>query len=228
MSEQMQSLSIVNTWVKAATSPNEEAYQQIANDPGASFGKSALWIFLAGMVGSFISGLVSYIRYTVFGVSDMNLFGEYGEYFRDFTAFQPSVTGVITGTLLGGIASIIAALITVGFIYIVSRVLGGTGSYENLFNTMAAYQVPIGVVTAVVSAIPVLNCLSIFIGIYGIVLGVIANKVVMGYDMGKAVIATVVIPIVVVGILCICVFVIVGPAIYAVFQNIADGLNAMP
>ena len=41
MSEENQSLSIVNIWVKALTSPNDETYQQIANDPGASFGMDA-------------------------------------------------------------------------------------------------------------------------------------------------------------------------------------------
>jgi hypothetical protein len=228
MSEEIKSLSIVNTWVKAITAPNEEAYQQIASNPGASFGKSTLWVFLAGMVGSFISLVVNYIQYALIGSSDVGLFGEYGEYFQDLPIFQPSLIGVITGTFFGGIASLVGALIMVGLIYIVSRALGGTGGYEKLFNTMAAYQVPIGVVTVIVGVIPVVGCLSIFVGIYGIVLGVIANKVVMGYDMGKAVIASVVIPVAIAAVIFICFAVILGAAISSVYQNLIDGLNTGP
>ncbi|MGD8456515.1 MAG: Yip1 family protein [Anaerolineales bacterium] len=228
MSEEIQALSIVNTWIKAITSPNEEAYQQIARNPGASFGKSALWIFVAGMVVGGISGVVNYIRHSIFGSTDMGFLGEYGEYFQDLPIFQPSLIGVITGIPLYGIVSLVAALIVVGLIYFVSRALGGVGSYEMLFNTTAAYQVPVSVITAVVSAIPVVGCLSIFVGIYGIVLGVIANKVVMGYDMGKAVVASVVIPIVIAAIFFGCVFVILGAAVGAVYQDLINGMNSMP
>lgn len=175
------------------------------------------------MVAAFISGIVNYIRYNALGSSGMDFFGEYGGYFQDLPIFQPTLIGVVTGTPLGGIVSLIAGLVAVGFIYVVSRALGGSGSYEKLFNTMAAFQVPISVVTAVVSVVPLVGCLSGFIGIYGLVLVVIANKVVMGYDTGKAVIASVVIPVVVVGIIFLCMFVILGAAIGAVFQNLAGG-----
>jgi hypothetical protein len=215
MSEEMHSLSLVDTWIKAVTAPNEEAYQQIANEPGASFGRSALWIFLAGMVGSLISGMVNYIRVTIFGSTGMEFFGEYSDLFQNLPMFRPTLMGVITGTPAGGIAALVGGLVFVGFIYIISRALGGVGSYEKLFNTMAAYEVPLGVVTAIVGAIPVVGCLSIFLGIYGIVLGVIANKVVMGYDMGKAVIASVVIPIAIVLVIFICLAIFLGVAISA-------------
>lgn len=228
MSEEMQSLSIVDTWLKAVTSPNEEAYQQIASDPGASFGRSALWVFVAGMVGSLISGMVNYIRVTISGSTGMGFLGQYSDLFQNLPIFRPTLIGVITGTPVGGIALLAGALISVGFIYVFSRALGGVGSYENLFNTMAAYEVPLGVVTAIVGAIPVVGCLGIFLGIYGIVLGVIANKVVMGYDMGKAVIASVVIPIAIAAVIFVCLAVILGAAITAVFQNISNGLNALP
>jgi hypothetical protein len=228
MSEENQSLSIINTWVKALTSPSDETYQQIADDPGASFGKSALWIFLAGMLGSLISGMVNYVRFTVFGSTGMEFFGDYGEFFQGLSMFQPSIFGVITGSPVAGVMSVIFALVAVGLIYVVSRALGGVGSYEKLFTTMAAYEVPLGVVIAIVGAVPVVNCLSVVLGIYGIVLGVIANKVVMEYNWGKAFIASVAVPLAIAAVIFLCMFVIVGSAIEAVFQNIVDGLNAVP
>ena len=129
---------------------------------------------------------------------------------------------------MAGVVTVIGALIIVGLIFATSKALGGTGSYENLFNTMAAYQVPLGVVTTLVGVIPVVGCLGFLIGIYGLVLGVIANKVVMQYDWGKAAIASVVVPVVIGAIIFFCVFLVVGAAIGSVFGNIMDGLNSIP
>jgi hypothetical protein len=110
--------------------------------------------------------------------------------------------------------------------------LGGTGSFEKLFYGYAAYAAPMLLVTGLVGAIPFVNfCLSPLLGIYGIVLAVIANKAAHGYDTGKAVIA-VLAPGLVIFLLCCCVFfvfgaalsAILGPAVENVFGNLQNNL----
>lgn len=228
MSSEMFSMSLINTWIKALTAPNEETYQQIADDPNASLGKSALLVFLAGVVGGLISGFANYFKYLIGGPTSVGGFGDFGEFLPEIPASEPTIIGAIVSSPLAGFVSVIGALVFVGLVFVVSRALGGTGDYENLFNTMAAYQVPLGVVTTLVGVIPVVNCLGFILGIYGLVLAVIANKVVMRYDWGKAVIASVVVPIIIAAIIFFCVVVVLGAAISAVFGNILDSLNSIP
>jgi hypothetical protein len=228
MSEENPALSIVNTWIKALTSPNEEAYQQIADDPNASLGNAALWVFLSGIAGGLITGIISFARTSIFGSTGMEGFGEYGEIFEGIPMFEPSIISVITCAPVSGIAALIMGLIGVGLIYAVSRALGGVGSFEKLFYTTAAFQVPLSVVISLIGAIPVVNCLVPLLGIYGLVLGVISNKVVMEYDWGKAMIASFLIPIIIGAIIFVCVFVVVGAALATVFGDIMDGLNVTP
>ncbi len=227
MSSEIISMSIFDTWIKALTSPNEDTYQQIADDPNASFGKSVLWIFLAGLASAVIYGIIYFIRLS-FDLPGFGGFGDYGEFFQGVPFSQPSIVSMITCAPFVAVVSVITALVSTGLIFVVSRALGGTGSYEKLFCTLAAFQVPLSVITTLVGMIPWVGCLGAFLGIYGLVLGVIANKVVMQYDMGRAIIATVVIPIVIAAIIFFCVVVVLGAAIGAVFGNVFDSLNSIP
>jgi hypothetical protein len=227
MSSEISSMSILDIWIKALASPNEETYQQIADDPGASFGKSVLWIFLAGLASAFIYGVIYYIRLN-FLSPGLGGFGDYGEFFPGGLLSPPSIVSMITCAPFVAIASVVSALVSTGLIFVASRALGGIGSYEKLFCTLTAFQVPLSVATTLVGSIPWVGCLGFLLGIYGLVLGVIANKVVMQYDWGKAVIASVVVPVVIGTIIFFCVFVVVGAAIGSVFGNIMDSLNSIP
>ena len=218
-----ETLSIIDTWIKALTSPTEETYTKIAKDPGASIGKAILWIFLAGLVGSLISGVLT----SVFGTSPV----PFGEEIFSPGFFERDLLGTILCSPVVGIFAVIGSLIGTGIIYLFSKMLGGIGTYEKLFYTFAAYQVPLGLVTAVLGGIPIIWCLSFVLFIYGLVLNVIANKAVMEYDWGKAVISSVVIPIVILGVVIGCIFlaslVFLG-SIGNVFDGIIENLNTMP
>ncbi|TES88992.1 MAG: DUF1282 domain-containing protein [Anaerolineales bacterium] len=218
-----ETLSIVETWIKALTSPTEETYTKIAKDPGASIGKAILWIFLAGLVGAFITSLSNLVFSTPF----LPL----GEEYFPTEFYEPSLIGVILCTPVSAVFSVIGALVITGFCYIPARALGGTGTYEKLFYTFAAYQVPLGLVTSVLTSIPLIGCLSLFLGLYGLVLLVIATKAVMEFDWGKAVISSFVIPIiiaiVVIGCFLLFFIGIVG-SVGNVFEGIIDNLNTMP
>jgi hypothetical protein len=200
-------LSIVETWIQALTSPTEETYTKIAKDPGASFGKAILWIFLAGLVGSLISGVLTSVFDTSFVPFGEELFPGTTFYERDFGA-------TILGSPVAGIFLVIESLIGTGIIYVVSKMLGGIGTYERLFYTSAAYLAPLGLVTSVLGRIPIIRYLSLVLIIYLLVLNVIANKAVMEYDWGKAVISSVVIPIVIMGVVIGCIIISLGALFY--------------
>ncbi len=221
-------LGAVETWIKALTQPNKGAYRQIVNDPGASVGKAVLWLLLFGFIGGLLTGIIRAIG----GTSFMDQIGQYANY-GDIPFQMPAQSGSafmqIVGSAFGGLfGGVIGALIYAALVQLVAKALGGTGTFEKLFYGFAAYGAPLGMVTSVLSAIPFLGCLSIPLGIYGIVLNVVANQAANEYDTGKAVISSLA-PGLVIFLLCCCVIIafgaILAPVIGGTFGNI---VNSMP
>jgi len=216
----------LETMIKAVTQPKDEGYRQIVNDPGASLGKAVLWLAVSGFLGGLFTGFVSWI----FGTSAFDMVSQYTDY--DIPRTSGSFLSVVTNPIGGAIGAIIGAFLLVGLIHLVSKMLGGEGSFEKMFYASAAFTAPLGLVTSVLNAIPFIRCLTIFVSIYILVLTVIANKVVYGYDTGKAVIASIA-PVLVVFLFCCCIVVIfgslfsavLGPGIGDVFQNITNNLQ---
>ena len=218
-------MSATETWIKALTQPREEAYLSIANDPGASIGKAVLWLAGFGFVGGLITGIAN----AIFGTSAFQQFSDMYSQYGDF-AFTPPQTGggffsIIGGSFGGLFGAVIGALIFVGLVQLVSKMLGGTGSFETLFYASAAYSAPLGLVTSVLSAIPFVGlCLSPLLGIYGIVLAVVANKATHEYDTGKAVIA-VLAPGLLVLLLCCCIIFGLVAFFVPVFQSFGSNFT---
>lgn len=225
-------LGTVETWIKALTQPNKGAYRQIVNDPGASIGKAVLWLLLFGFVGGLLTGIIRSIG----GTSFIDQISQYTTDFGDIPFQMPASSGsafmTIVGSAFGGLfGGVIGALIYAALVQLVAKMLGGTGTFEKLFYGFAAYGAPLGMVTSVLGAIPFVGCLSLPLGIYGIVLNVVANQAANEYDTGKAVISSLA-PALLLGLLCCCIIAVVsiaggailGPVIGDVFNN----LSTMP
>ena len=203
-SNQFSSLNPMETWIKALTQPKEEAYLAIVNDPGASLGKAVIWLAISGFVGGLISGIFSWI----FGGSMyMDQFSQYFDF--DMPMGGGGFMSVVSSPFSGLFGTLIGAFFMTGLVHLAARMLGGTGTFEKLFYGFAAYYAPLGLVTTSLSAIPFLGCLAVPLAIYGLVLNVIANKAVHGYDTGKAVIATLA-PLLIIFLFCCCIIAIIG------------------
>lgn len=217
----MNSSSPIQVWTKAITKPNRTSYEEIVNDPSASLGKGILWLAIAGFLGGLISG--------IFGlIFKSNMFTQFSQYLGDYgTVFERSSGGflsVISSTFGGMIGGVIGALILTGIVQLVARALGGTGSFDQLFYSYAAFQAPLGLATSVLGAIPLIGCISPILGIYGLVLMVIATQAAHNLDTGKAAIASLA-PLIIVFILCCCVFVLIGGITSAIFSSSGGGGN---
>jgi serine/threonine protein kinase len=76
-----------------------------------------------------------------------------------------------------------------GLTYLGARLLGGTGNFVTQAYLMSLFVVPLGVVTGLVNLVPYVGCLVWFpIGLYMIVLGVRATKIVHQLGRGPALI----------------------------------------
>lgn len=203
-------------WVDALTKPNIENYRQIVNDPSASMATALLWLTGVGFIGSLISGTLQ----SIFGVNAV-----FSDVLGSGYATSTSIFGVIAGAFASLFLTPLFSLLITGGMHLVARALGGSGSFEKMFSGFASFWVPISLINSVLGGIPLINCLTIFVSIYALVLSVISNQAVHGYDAGKAMSSSIGVPLLF-GVLifgCIVVLVILGVAAGTPFlENFAN------
>jgi hypothetical protein len=110
----------------------------------------------------------------------------------------------------------------------VARALGGVGTFSQLAYAIAAYTAPISIVATIIGAIPLVNCLGIFIAVYAIGLNILSIKAVHKFSWGRAVLSSVLIIGVLLAVaacLVIVVLALMGPAIGSVFSGIITELG---
>lgn len=210
------SFSWSEVWVEALTKPSVETYEDIVADPGASASKAYAWVLIAAFISYAIAIGFSFVLGAILGDTA----------FQQFGVFEGITSSIVIVMCCAPILSILAVLglaINAGISQFVAGILGGTGSYNELVYAFGAYIAPLTLVTGVLGAIPYLNCLSIFVGLYGIVLNVIAIKAVNKFDWASAIISSVVVVvgiIAVIGCLVLGFLAMLGPLVGDVFSNI--------
>ena len=205
-------LGLVQTWTMALA-PSEQNFQQIAADPSASAGRDYLWLFIASLIGGFISGLINVAFNLVFHPALASTSG--------------ILVTVCGGPIFGAIIGLIGITINVAIVRFLASALGGTGSFTRLLHSYAAFFVPLVVVDSILGAIPIVNFILIFIGLYTLVLTVTATKAEENLSWGRALVASLLVPILLI-VLLACIIIValalLGPAIGGVFSSIITTL----
>lgn len=217
------SMSPFQTWTMALA-PSEQNYVQIARDPNATAGRAYLWLVVAFLVGGVISTIIGAGVNLIFGPS-VNPF---------LPALAPARPGLgsvlislVCGVPIGAVLLVIGTTIGIGLQQLLASALGGKGAFSQLIYAYSAYYVPIFIASSFISSIPFVNFLLVFTGLYALVLNVIATKAVHQFGWGRAIAASVLIPLlllVLVGCLLGLVLVLLGPAIGNVFSSIVTGI----
>lgn len=207
-------MTMFETWMKAVTSPSEASYIQIISDPTMSAGKAYGWLALSSVIG----GIVLVIGQSLFGLaSGLGIEG-----------ILSSFLSLIFVIPIGIVISMVGATIITGISTGVAKILGGEGSFTELLYATAAYSSPIGIVSSIFSAIPIVNLIAIPISFYALFLNIIAVKATHQFGWGKAIASSVVIYIFLFVLLAICVIIfltIMGPTIGDMFQTIINDLQ---
>jgi len=181
-----------STWMTAVTKPNEQTFATMAQHPDAmSVNRAFLWIFLAGTISALINGVFqSILELTGFGSQTPGLADLFGGAERGI-AFTLGVT-ICVSPIAGALAVLFFA-IGVGIVQWVATMFKGTGTFSQLAYTMAAISVPVSLVSSVLtpfSSIPIVNIctglVSLVVGIYAIVLELMAIKGVNKFGWGEA------------------------------------------
>ncbi len=223
--------AMFQTWINAVTKPNEASYQELANSPHAKTSNALIWLFIAALVGGLLGGLLG----LVFSGAG-NAMGEIMSQMQDVPpelreAFQAGdafsagggLVGVLCGAPIGALVGVLFFFIGAAIQNWIARMFGGVGDLEKFVFVNAAYSAPIGLATSLLSNIPVLNCLTIFISFYSLYLNYLSIRTVHQLTPGKS-IMVILIPALVFCLFFACLFflfaAVLAPAIGGVIEQI--------
>jgi len=209
------SLSALEIWALAVTKPSLHTFEEILQSPGVSAGRAFSWIFVSSLISY---GLAVLLQLILNGFQFSN---------TDLGLNLPIMLGSV-GLMMLCLAPVAAVLPVLGFIIntaILQWVAGGLdgkGSFSQLCIALAAFSAPITLIATLVAVIPFVNLLSILIGVYSLVLTVMAVSAVNRFSYGKAVASLFLVWL---GMLVITLFIVamllvlLGPAIDSFYQE---------
>lgn len=216
---------LVQTWIKAFTSPNEATYAAIANSPNAKASSAYLWVFLTSLLPAFFAVAISQVRTQLLLGSENRSWGGVA-------------IAVLCGTPIGAAIGTGILALFVAIVQWIAKMFGGKGNFEQLSYAFGAAIAPAQLVSAVLvllGAIPLVglcfSLVSFFLGLYLLYLYVVATKAVNQFDWGPAA-GSVLIPVAAIFLVCACVVAIggavLGESIRQVFNQINQSLPTSP
>jgi hypothetical protein len=210
-------------WLKAVTRPNEQTYADLVSSPGANPNKAYLWLALSYVFSFFVVMLVSSVSTST----------QYGGRLSD--VLGSSLIALICAAPISAVIGVLFYAIETAIVQWVANLFKGTGTYSQLIYAFAAFTAPISIVSSVISLFSLIpfiglcfSIISIGVGIYALVLMIMAVKGVNKFGWGEAA-GSVLIPGLVVVFLCACVTIgvlmLLGPVIGDVFSTINQSLG---
>jgi hypothetical protein len=220
-----------STWGEAITKPNEQTYAAMAARPEAQTNNRAfIWVFLAATVAAIISGVLSAILEAA-GVATQQIPG-----LSDLVGSAPRSAIASLGIALcispisGAIATLFFAIF-VGVVQWVARMFGGTGTFSQLAYSLAAISVPVTLISSVLTPFSSIGAvgycaggLSLLLGLYALVLQLMAVKGVNRFGWGQA-LGSYFIPGVVICGICFCLIFGLASTLGLAFSDIFDQIN---
>lgn len=197
--------TILQTWTKALTKPNEQTFVDIASSPKANANTAYIWVFVASLIQLFLTSLVqsrligTQLEQLGLGTGDL---GNQG-------FMTVAITAICGAPIMAALSTLFFAL-GVFIVQWIAKMFGGTGNSDQLAYAMASISAPYAIIAGILSllaAIPYVGlCFSAILsiaGIYVFVLNTMAVKGVNRISWGAA-IGSLLIPGLVIGLLCAC------------------------
>jgi len=178
----------VSVWRDAVTKPSEQTFSRIALSPNAKISTALLWVFLGSLINFFLISLVQ--GATMRQMMQNSDFGVEG--------FPQGAGGgliaAICGAPIGALVFVAFFALITGIVQLLAKMFGGRGTFDQLAYAIAAILTPFYLVSGVIalfSAIPFVGaCFGIvgfLMGIYALVLEVMAVKGVNQFCWGQAI-----------------------------------------
>ncbi|MBN2203212.1 MAG: YIP1 family protein [Candidatus Aenigmarchaeota archaeon] len=149
-------------WKEVLTKPKETFKKERKN---ASLGNAAKNFFVASIISALMVLVSSYTN------PEMSVLPEFWEYMI---------------VLLIPI-SVLASFAMSGIYYVIARLLDGKGNYATQTWLMSVYTVPITLISSLITLIPYVDLLSIFVGLYSLYLLTLSFKETHKFNTGRAI-----------------------------------------
>lgn len=175
-------------WRDALTRPSEQTFARIGQSPNAKLTTALLWVFLGSLVNFFLASLVQgAVMRQMIQNSDFGLEG--------FPAAGGStLVTAICGAPIAAVIQVVFFVVIVGIVQLLAKMFGGRGTFDQLAYAIAAIVTPFYLISGVLtllSAIPfAVYCFGIvgfLLGLYVLVLEVMAVKGVNQFGWGQAI-----------------------------------------
>lgn len=194
--------ALLQSWRGALTNPNEAYYQEQLK--AVNLTQGSLGIVIAAIVAAILGGIGTMFGAGASTAALMPFLQESGlspaEIDMLLSASQPSFIGTLFSTLIG---AILGFFIGAGIYWIIAKLFGGEGSYEDQTYLMSTYTAPLLIINGVLGLIPLVGPLiALFVSLYQIVLTYFAIKVSHNMTSGRAVM--VILTPILLGFLCAC------------------------
>jgi hypothetical protein len=225
---------IFQVWMDALTKPNEGTFAEMAASPNAKAMTAYLWVFVGLLIEFILSSLVQGQQSEAmrrlleqYGVGNGAGGGGGG-------GIGAIIGAALCGAPIGAVIGTVFFAIDVFIVQWIARMFGGKGTADQLAYALGAIAAPFSVILGVInllSAIPFVGLcfgvVSFLASLYVLVLNIMAVKGVNQFGWGAA-IGSLLIPALVIGIVCGClffaVFAALGPTIGNIFSSINQSL----
>lgn len=169
--DQGERLAWHQVWALVLTNPSEATFDRILDDPQASTRRALGWIFASGFASVMIAVLFIVLRFREVPIQFL------------FQAFVSALT-------LGGWL-VVRFWLTHLILQFVARRMKGSGTYSELYYACAAFEAPLRIIAALVGSLTANPLFFLALGVYQLLLTVIAVKAVNRFNGWQAVAALV-------------------------------------
>lgn len=180
------SLPWYEVWLTAVTRPNPESYEVLLSDPEVSVSRALIWAALTGVVIGVVVVLVQVLFFN-------SLLGALPP---EQLALLSSLntTTLLAATFLCGLplfafGGMLSVLFNAGLTHLGARLFGGSRPFAEQAYLTAGYSSPVTIVSTVLAFIPLINCLTLPLGLYALFLNVVSAKAVNRFGWGAATLA---------------------------------------
>jgi len=178
--------SWLEAWRLALTRPNEETFRNLADDPNGSLGRALSWIAITSAISYLITASVQLLFSGLFTGPGLL------EALEHEAGLLLSRGLMIAGVYACGLPmvvliSVVGMLFYSGVVQFTANAMGGKGTFVEMAYALAAFTAPLTVLIGAISWIPWVNCLTIPLGIYSLVLTLLAVKSVNRMSWGKTI-----------------------------------------